>query len=443
MQLPSQRTVCRGVFLLCCLTPTLAVFTHSLLAVGRRHAPIERDLVNRQTFQDGLGARLGVRIQLDGQTHPRPGTTLLQRVRLVDPDSGRVLATLRQVHVSWGNGRMSATVGEAAVERRQLPRLWELFHHRVLQQADDLPLAVTVHCRQLSLLDPGGATPLKQVRGELERTEIGPRATWRFGMADAAQVAEVTVTRSQHGDDGVTRLQLDSGDTPLPCQLFHPLSERFQALGPHAAFQGRVWAAQSTRGWDGELAGRLSGIDLASLLGRTCAHRMTGPAVAILQTMRFQANQISYASGQISAGPGQIDGTLLRAAVEVLGLQPGRDAAAAGPTCALPGAGHALCHPTCGTHPFRTVCPRVQWYRDGGRRGPAASRARAAAAARGSLDSHAGAERGTAGAGHTSDRVAVVPPCPCPQSRLFGEEQPPTGDGMGWANCSLQFPIPR
>ena len=145
MRFRSQRLFYRGLFLLWCVIPTLAIGVWGLARVRPGHV---------QQYADRLARRSGLRVELDQRARPRPGACRLEGLRLMDPESGRGIASLDRVDVVRGNGRMLITVKGATVQRDQLRVLWELFHNRVLRQMDDIPSTVHVVCSQLALHGP-------------------------------------------------------------------------------------------------------------------------------------------------------------------------------------------------------------------------------------------------------------------------------------------------
>lgn len=311
MRLPSQRPVCRTLFLLCCVAPTLGIAGWSLLSLRPGNA---------RRFADRLSVRTGLHVELDRYEQLRPRASRLTGLRLIEPESRQPIAHCDRVGMVRGNGRILVSAEGTEIQRDQLLGLWDLFHDRVLRQTDDLPSAIHVLCRQLTLRGRDHVTVLKQVRGELEQIAAGPKATWRFRLADSTEPVEVAITRDHRHDRPTTRFVLDTGPTPLPCSLFHPFSTFFRSLGSDTTFQGHVWTQRTAEGWEGEVTGRLSGVELAELLGRTSRHRLTGPATVLVRQVHFRGGQIDFASGSVTAGPGQVSGSLVAAVVEVLGL---------------------------------------------------------------------------------------------------------------------------
>ena len=311
MRLRSQRPIFRALFLLCCVVPTLTIGAWSLQRLRPGYA---------QRYADELAVRLGLRVELAGLTHPRPGTSRLEGIRLIDPETGQPIASADRVTIVRGNRRMLVIMDGAAVQRDRLDRIWELTHDRILRQTDDMPFDSRVQCNQLLVRDAKDSVVLKGVTIDVEHVATDPKATWRFRLADTAEPIQVSVLRSQRSDNLLTRFELDTESTPLPCSLMRPFSEIFQSLGDQTVFQGHIWAEHSASGWDGELAGHLSGIDLAGLVGSTSTHQLTGLATAVVQSMRFKRSQVQSARGTVSAGPGTISGSFLNAAVRVLGL---------------------------------------------------------------------------------------------------------------------------
>lgn len=308
-----RRPICRLLFLLGCLMPTFLLGVWILVRSLPGH---------RQRFADHLSQRLGLRVELTRFDELRPGMTQLGAVRLFDPESHQLVASVERMAVLRKRGRMLLDATGTIAARDQLPRLWELLHLRILRQKDDIPSLVILTTRELVLRGREGDVTLRSVRAGLERTAAGPKSTWRFVFPGSSDLARIDVMRDCQSEHPVTRFALNTGTTPLPCSLLEPFCPPLRQLGPQAVFQGRMWTQRSADGWDGELSGHLGRIDLARLVSQASTHRLTGHASMTLEELRFRGSQIESARGTLSAGPGEVGKSLLDAAVQILGLIP-------------------------------------------------------------------------------------------------------------------------
>lgn len=308
-----RRPLCRLLFVLLCVLPTLWICAWILVRNGPGQA---------QRFAQALSARIGLRVELADLRYPRPGVTEVNALKLLDPESHQVVARVERLTVAGQEDRMLLDAWGTVVARDQLPRLWELLHQRVLRQTDELPDTVTLASRELTLRDPQGDVVLRAVGGQLERIDAGPKSTWRFSMPKSSELVHLALTRDRRPDRPVTRLDLVTGTTALPCSMFRAFCPALSELGQRSTFRGNLWTQRSANGWEGEIAGEVAEIDLEPFVGQRSIHQLSGRAHVKLEELRFAGSRIEKARGTIVAGPGDVSASLLNAAVRAMELVP-------------------------------------------------------------------------------------------------------------------------
>jgi hypothetical protein len=174
---------------------------------------------------------------------------------------------------------------------------------------------------------------LEQVVGKLETLPEGPQFSLQFNASgsESLQPARFKLARLRTDGGAETGVELDTGGGALACSLAEPLLGWLAHLGPRAAFNGRLVAFEGVDGWRGELQGRLTGIELASLVGDNLQHQFSGQAELQIDRARFARGRLIEVTGRLSAGPGAIDASLLLAAAGSLQLNHQIPARAAGP----------------------------------------------------------------------------------------------------------------
>jgi hypothetical protein len=122
------------------------------------------------------------------------------------------------------------------------------------------------------------------------------------------------------GEEPSTALALNTGSTPLPCLVFAPLLSSVDWLGSRAAFHGYLWAQESSRGWEGELTGKLSDLDLDASISAHFPHTLSGSVNVQLERARFRQGRMVEAIGAVTGDGGTISRSLLVAGQQYLNL---------------------------------------------------------------------------------------------------------------------------
>jgi len=148
---------------------------------------------------------------------------------------------------------------------------------------------------------------------------------FRLPHVNMPEPARIRLGRNRQISPPALGFELSTGGTKFPCALLGLGLPEFQRAGSHSRFSGYVWANQNLGGWQGEMVGEWSNLDLGELLGDQSAHKLTGPAQVYLQFVRFRDGRVEEAAGTITAGPGVVSRSLLAAAVERLSLTRGAE----------------------------------------------------------------------------------------------------------------------
>ena len=91
-------------------------------------------------------------------------------------------------------------------------------------------------------------------------------------------------------------------------------------MGEDAAFQGTVDATKSSRGWQGELAGRFRDIELDRLVTDRFDHKLSGTAEILFRRATFEDGKLTDAAGDVACDGGVVSRSLLAQAGQTLGL---------------------------------------------------------------------------------------------------------------------------
>lgn len=316
--------LCRVAFLLLGVAP--------MAAIGSWCAWRHSETYLRQAEQD-LGHRLGLTVSVRGLSHPRPGVLVYQGLQLIDPETGRALFRCRRLDVrsaclpSGDGPELTMQVEKPELESRGLEELG-----RLVQQAMQGRLGLRdPHCSfttdEVHLVAGGTTQTLIDVQGSMNSITGGVQAelTFRLPKMNMPEPARIRLGRNRQIAPPAGGFEFSTGDVKLPCNLLALGLPEFQRAGANSRFSGYVWANQNLGGWQGEMVGEWSNLDLGELLGDTSPHKLTGPAQVYLQCVRFRDGRMEEAAGTISAGPGVVSRSLINSAVERLALTRGAE----------------------------------------------------------------------------------------------------------------------
>ncbi len=313
----TRRWICRTGFFALALLPTLSV----LAWTASHYLPGEIDRHRRQ-----LSAQLGLQVEIDSVSHPRPGQTLYEALRLIDPDSGRIVFACRTLEAGRRDNDLVLIASTPEMEVEGLTDLWRIVARKLRMDSLGQRPALRFFAQQLTLHGEDNAQTITEVMGQ-----IGPvanktgstAATLRYRIAGNApsQPAWITVGRKVSGGVAVSHLNLNTQETQLPLSLLRPLLPAVANLGQEALFRGSIWAEQTSDGWSGELVGELAQVDLNRLVTENFPHKLSGTASVMLQDARFKQGRLLQASGTLTAGPGVVEKSLLAAGGRWLGLK--------------------------------------------------------------------------------------------------------------------------
>jgi len=321
----TRRRLALLAFLLLCPLPTVIV-----LACGvARHLP-----GHARAEAKRLSTHLGVAVHIDAVRHPRPGVVVYEGLTFSDPETSQTMLRCGLLEASRpksidGQRRspsaVKVAVGEAEIEVAQLSRLGRVLR-RVLRRGAGWPeVDLHVTAGRLALRQKDGRqTALTDVEGRVETLSTEARAEIGFRLADfeMPEPARLQVVRSRRTEPPATGFALQSGAGALPCRVLAMGLPGLETLGPGSRFCGYLWANQMPDGWEGELAGRFSDVDLARVITDRFGHRLSGTAEVSVQFARFRRGRLQQAAASIAAGPGTIGRSLLDASAEWMGMVP-------------------------------------------------------------------------------------------------------------------------
>ena len=331
----TRRQVCRIAFFALCLLPAAGIFAWSGWRGGKSHG---------LACAAELSRAMGLQVSCTALSYPRPGIMLFQGVELSDPETAAPLARMRFLE-SGGSGATSAWVAsQPELDAAQLRDFWQIVDRR-LREASDTATTTRLSAAEATLGWPAGSQTLTDIHGELSLPGAGggPRtATIGFRIAGIDMPEPIRLQVSRERDDGAvdeagardmnaisarlkTTLELHTSGAAVPCAMLAVPLGVVNRLGKNAKFRGSVWATETAGGWDGELSGQFTDVDLQSLVSEQFPHRLSGTAEITLQKARFRHGRLEDAVGTFSSGPGAVSQSLVSAChrISAISCAPG------------------------------------------------------------------------------------------------------------------------
>jgi len=316
----TQRRVCFAAFLGLGLLPTLITAGWCFL----RHSPGKETFAARRLQQE-----LGLGVQLEKFVYVRPGVVRYEGLKLFEPESHRLLLQCRQMEVCRRDDQKSSQrpqlelfVEGLVIEAETLEscRRWlqYVLENRLPLSEVDLHLSAAEAC----LRSGRERLHLYKISGELKYLPVGVQAQFSFYPSEnsTSDPAKLRLLRDRRTQPISTLCELYTGGSDWPCRRLGVGLPLLQALGNQAHFRGYFWGTETPSGWEGDLAGRVSNLDLGALADNFLPYQISGFGELTIHRARFRQGRLQEGSGTLIAGPGKIDRTLLAAAAEQLGL---------------------------------------------------------------------------------------------------------------------------
>lgn len=314
-----RRQVCRLLFVLTCALPTGLFFLWTCVV----HSPPYR-AVRRAAWEEDLSEQLGVAVTLGSVRQPNRGLRLLEGLEFRDPETNRRIARIRLVEIRRIDDHWLLIASQPEVQGDQVLRLWEILHEHVLRAQWQEPLRAQIAANEVTVLqsEEETGTTLTSVRCQLQSTQDGPQATIEF--RDVALQTELPVriraTRDRRVSPPRTRFELDTQGTPLVCSLLAEQLPVLGTLGESAAFSGKVAATRTRNGWDADLSGQFTQVELDRVVTGRYPHKLSGLANVALRRATIREGQLVDAEGDIHSHGGVVSRSLLSQADLSLGL---------------------------------------------------------------------------------------------------------------------------
>lgn len=304
----TRRSLCRWGFVAFCLLPTCGVIGWAKWLAGERHLRLHEQM---------LSDTIGLRVSVAEVTFPRPGVTLYRGLTIRERETGQEVARLRLLEATQCEAVVDLVASQPEVKAEYLNTIWTLVERKLRSPDSQLPTRVRLSAAEITLGLKRGAQTVIDVRGRFENTPGGAEAalTFRLAGTEMPEPIQVRLLRNRQVTPAASGFELHTFTSKLPCWLVASGWPAAEQLGPGGMFRGSIWGAETSSGWEGELAGQLTGIDLDRLVTSQFNHKLSGSAEVIVQRARFRKGRLEEGVARLSAGPGLIGRSLVESAI--------------------------------------------------------------------------------------------------------------------------------
>jgi len=330
---PEQHTyICRSVFLLGCLAPTLYVAFYIVFL-----RPVVISPLAKAAWEKTVSEQIGLDVRFDSVESRPHDVTRLHALQLLDPETGRELLHSQYVDVAHTEQGWVLLATSPKANLDGVAPVWATIHERLLRRRVKLDEDVHLIARELVVQSHNGATQAEtrtetfvdidcRLRQTSERTEFSLQ--FRQPSNDLPGMMKFVASREiQDGAVTPTTVRFDNANsTPLPCWLIASPDSSLAVLGEQAEFQGQINLTLAPTGSQGEVDGRLSNVDLETLVTHRFPQKLSGVAeIETFHPAKFVDGRLVEASGAITSEGGVVGADLLQAAAQMFPLQVSRE----------------------------------------------------------------------------------------------------------------------
>jgi hypothetical protein len=322
----TRRSITLMAFVVLALLPTVIVLGYGVAWRLPQHAQAEAER---------LGDRIGMKVSIGAVRHLRPGLVRYEGLELFNPETGRPVLQCKALQAGWDQiadaeghpqSALVLSATEPEIDLAQAEQVWRLADRLFLGRADG-PLEVRLACGDLCLKLGESRQTLGQPELTVTTDPQGTRAELRFRLSggDSPSPVRIAVARDRRTQPPLTRFDLDTGPSAMPCWLLARGLPSLAGLGADCRYCGALWASLLPAGWEGGLKGRFSRLDLDRLVTDHFPHKLSGLAEVTVRQAEFHQGRLAKLDGSINAGPGVVSRSLIDDAAQFLRLTAATD----------------------------------------------------------------------------------------------------------------------
>ena len=313
----TRRTICRMLFLLMCVLPTLITIS----AVAFVRTDWYHDLLVSRWNQE-LGQLLELTATVRSAAQPSYRLSILRDIELRDRETGRIAGRLSRLEVSHRGPIVSIVAHDAELQANYMSSIGDAAQRRLLRSLPASSTETRLLIKQLNIQDGEQTTDrftdvLISVARQPQQSQIG--AAFRLADRQTEHPITLSIVRQHQNQPPTTECELRSNGNVLRCTTAANLFPVLARLGAESTFNGIATVVQQDRHWRGQMAGSLRQIDLQQF-SSPYRHQVSGLADSDLN-VQFADGVVTLAKGTATVQEGEIDTALLELAQHHLGVQ--------------------------------------------------------------------------------------------------------------------------
>ncbi|MCA9239755.1 MAG: hypothetical protein KDA37_06135 [Planctomycetales bacterium] len=290
LQQSTQRRLCRSVFVLACVLPTLVV---QAWVVWRVQPGYQRQQL------EAFVAPLGLAAEFDRRDTAQPGLAVFSNVRLADAETGALVAALDVLSTRRTPAGAEVHGGLLVVEPENLAPLAAALRGSLANvQAGD----AQIRFDRVQITGRGEwANVVVTSRSTGGRPELGRSLEVFQESPDGVRVA---LHRNRQVSPPATRLVVDTRASQLAWNLVAPLAPLPSDLGQQSTWQGKLEVGLESR--TGKLAGQIQQASLDKLLPEQASLTTRQPAELSSLVVEWQAERFELFDVEVRCGQGAV-----------------------------------------------------------------------------------------------------------------------------------------
>jgi len=258
---------------------------------------------------------LGMPVEIGAVVVHNPGTMTYHDLRIIDPETNRGLVQCSRLEIVAQGGCLSLTGFGAVFHTPGTEGAFDRLQ-RLMQQSQRVTWErVEVHCPEAGRFQVGDqAVPFVGLEADCCWTDSPQTTDVRVWLPDRPEglPLRATVTLRPSATGRQTVLSFDTGAAPVSHDVARVFLQLQTWLGTACRTQGTGRLERTADTQAVTFAGRLLGIDLATLAQGRLPVGLTGRVDLTVQTLRWRNGRLEAFQGELRGGPGGVDASLAR-----------------------------------------------------------------------------------------------------------------------------------
>ncbi len=308
----TRRNLCRLAFVTFGVLPLIAC---SVFAAAQFFPNYQRWRAEQVGQRLAIGLGLGVEVA--AVESKSPTFYVLHGVKLVHPESGAVIARVKQVDVRSRAGKQLVRLTEPELDGRQLATTWRIIHDWFLCRPQRYSHMSVFDIDELIIRQAEGVDTISDVAVKMLPSDEALLLEIGFQLADKDTQTEpapsqLIIRRDHREHQLMTDIQLRA-NSPLSCALIYGLIPKVQQLGRNATFNGVLDFHMRDTSWEAAMTDvSFQRVDFGKISENSGAG-ISGEGRIDLKQAVVTDHQVKYANGSIRLGAGRISSSLLLA----------------------------------------------------------------------------------------------------------------------------------